>query len=681
MPTVDTPLSSLLNGVSQQAASLRHPTQCEEMINFLPDLAKGLIKRPPFRHIAEIMATAPSENLFVHWVNRGPGAQYFLVIENGDLNVYGTDGSAEALAFPDGKAYLTATNPRAAFKAVTVADYTFILNTEKTVTMRAATNGDTLTGTVQTFSDLPASPSTGNVYKIQGDESSDFTTYYVKYDGSVWVETIEPGEKLGFDTTTMPHVLIPGVTWSFEEGGWTDRVVGDDVSAPEPSFVDKTIRDIFFWRNRLGFLADEYLILSRVGTAPDGYFSFWPETVQQVLDSDPIDKGSPHEELSLFDHAVPFDEELLILSAEAQFIVSTGGQPASPQSVDIDVVTQFTTETAARPVVAGRNMYYIADHGDYAGMREFFVDADTDTEDAADVTAHVPRFIPAGVFQLGANSNEDLIVALTSGDPNRIYHYKYFWDEDRKAQSAWGYWELADGDDIQFIKMVGSTMWVVVKRSDGVFLEKATFKSDESISDLGFEVHLDRRQQLTGVYSSGTGLTTWTLPYTDTDAYNVVLGAAFTGNKGRSLATSRPTSTTITAAGDWSASTAWVGKPYTARYRFSEQFYRSGREKQVARVDGRLQLYWMLVRYATSGYFRAEVVVGGTTYTYPFTGRVLGASVTLGSPSIATGSFRIPIMSSASEVTIDLINDSYLPSVFLSARWRGLFTPATVIPV
>ena len=36
----------------------------------------------------------------------------------------------------------------------------------------------------------------------------------------------------------------------------------------------------------------------------------------------------------------------------------------------------------------------------FTGVREFFVASDTDTKKADDITANVPKFIPANVFKL-----------------------------------------------------------------------------------------------------------------------------------------------------------------------------------------------------------------------------------------------------------------------------------------
>ena len=44
---------------------------------------------------------------------------------------------------------------------------------------------------------------------------------------------------------------------------WGNRTCGDLDTAPDPSFIGFPINDVFIFKNRLGFLADENVILSQ----------------------------------------------------------------------------------------------------------------------------------------------------------------------------------------------------------------------------------------------------------------------------------------------------------------------------------------------------------------------------------------------------------------------------------
>ena len=70
---------------------------------------------------------------------------------------------------------------------------------------------------------------------------------------------------------------------------WGERTVGDDNSAPKPSFIGHKINNVFFFRNRLGFLANDNVILSTVSK----FFQFFPETVLTVIDLSLIHISEP----------------------------------------------------------------------------------------------------------------------------------------------------------------------------------------------------------------------------------------------------------------------------------------------------------------------------------------------------------------------------------------------------
>ena len=103
--------------------------------------------------------------------------------------------------------------------------------------------------------------------KVSGDNQKAQDDYYVKYNDGVWKETNEPGSLTQLDASTMPHKLakLPNGNFTFNTAVYAERKVGDDDTNPFPSFVDFTISDIFFHRNRLGLLADENIIFGRAG--------------------------------------------------------------------------------------------------------------------------------------------------------------------------------------------------------------------------------------------------------------------------------------------------------------------------------------------------------------------------------------------------------------------------------
>lgn len=119
-------IASLLNGISHQPAILRSPDQTEDEVNTWGSLANGLGRRPPTKHIAELDVPG-IEDAFVHQINRDAAERYLVVIGDGTIKVFDlTTGDEKTVATPFGTDYLV--GPARAFRATTVADYTFIVN-------------------------------------------------------------------------------------------------------------------------------------------------------------------------------------------------------------------------------------------------------------------------------------------------------------------------------------------------------------------------------------------------------------------------------------------------------------------------------------------------------------------------------------------------------------------------
>ena len=171
----------------------------------------------------------------------------------------------------------------------------------------------------QRFTNLPASAPEGFTVKITGEKGSNTDDYYVRYDAKlqVWRECVRPGLKNHIKNSTMPHVLVREAdgTFTFKEAEWNAREAGDEDSNPLPSFIDNTINDIFYHRNRLGFLSGENVILTRSAD----FFNFWMASAMEIQDTDPIDLAVSDNKIATLYHAVPFDAELILFSKDAQF--------------------------------------------------------------------------------------------------------------------------------------------------------------------------------------------------------------------------------------------------------------------------------------------------------------------------------------------------------------------------
>ena len=173
MPLINTAVPNLIQGVSQQSDATRFAGQCDEQENALSSVADGLKKRPNTRHVARLLTSAIDSNSFVHFINRSDSEKYVIIHDGTHLRAYNAISGEEAsiqvgtniykdsftstevtahnnatpantttyvaTGYPVSLTYLETTTPRQLLKAVTVADSSFLLNTNNTVQAKSAT--------------------------------------------------------------------------------------------------------------------------------------------------------------------------------------------------------------------------------------------------------------------------------------------------------------------------------------------------------------------------------------------------------------------------------------------------------------------------------------------------------------------------------------------------------------
>jgi hypothetical protein len=716
-------IPALFNGVSQQPPTLRLPSQAEEVINAYPTVIDGVRKRPPLEHVARITPGSYG-TAHVHLINRDVAERYIVVVTNGDLKVYDVNGVEKTVAFPEGKAYLTLAGGATAnesFSVVSIADYSFVINKTKVVATKTAptttptgyanwyapsgwgpvtanpTNyynaaQGTYRGVKQAFADLPkptdtVPPAEGDVWRVQGLDSNAFGAYYVVRRSGVWEETHAPGaNSLALDEATMPWALIRlgDGTFTFTKFAWKVRKVGDSDTNPPPTFVGKTLADVFYYKNRLGFVCDENVVLSASGD----YGQFWRQTVTDLLDSDVVDVAVSTAKVSALRFAVPMNNALMLFADQSQFRVNAGSDGLTPNSVSIDTASEFEMNLKARPVGIGTEIYFVTEAGSYSRVREYFVDPEALSNDASDITAHVPRYLPKNITKLAGNANEDVLFALSADTPNRIYVYKFFWNTDGKAQQAWSYWEFSTEDTILSIEALENNLYAVVQRTDGVYIHRLNVQTGAITGDLDYQVLLDRLASVpVGVYVGGTNKTEWTLPYpvavADRSKVRLVRGSAFTGEV---LSLIDPAtyqwvdSDTLTATGNHADGPVWAGLAYEMRFTFSEPFM----ETQAGSVTtGRLMLRTFVVYFQDTAFFKTSVAPYGTdplvesivpSAESDFTGKTLGdAHLLTNTPIFSTGKYAFQVYGDSRVAKITLINDSHVQSKFVSAEWEALY--------
>ena len=360
--------------------------------------------------------------------------------------------------------------------------------------------------TVATFTTLPKYCQENFTIAVIGDNQKREDNFYVRYDGTntagSWKECPAPSrpnasQYHSFTASTMPHTLIQNgdESFSFTTGTWDERKAGDDDTNPFPSFVGGKINDVFFHRNRLGFLSDENVIFSEA----NGYFNFFRTTVRSLLDSAPIDVAVSQNEVSILKAAIPFQEQLLLFSELNQFTLSAD-QLLTPAEVSIDTSTSFECDLTANPVGAGNSVFFGTKAGSFAGVREYYTDNSTEIKDATLVTQHVPYYLKGNIRRMVASTNEDMLICLTSSVKSEAYIYKYYDSSSERLQSSWSKWVF----DTDIVDMSFNNSDLYITFSDGRF-EKMDLS--QQAPEISFVVTNDIKADLTPTAAINTTYT------------------------------------------------------------------------------------------------------------------------------------------------------------------------------
>lgn len=541
---------------------------------------------------------------------------------------------------------------------------------------------------VSNINKLPVSAPDGYILKIAGRTSgSSDDDYYVKWDTRTnnWKECAGMGVKYHIKPSTMPWGLIREAdgTFTFKMLTWDDREAGDEDSNPDPSFIGNTINDIFFYRNRLGLISGENIILSESAS----FFNFWFKSAAAVADTDVIDVAVSDTKVINLTHAIPFSRELILFSREGQFVLSSDGT-MTPKSVKCDKITGFTYATNVAPINIGANIFFFNTRVDYGALMRFYTVQDVaDLKDAEDTSGHVPSYLPKDVIRLSGNTTFDLVTLVNKS--NEVYVYKYIIQNNQNIQQSWSKWDFRDTNKVILAEVIDDTIWVI--RVDTVdnnryYLEKLSLKNNiKDFSEEPYRCFLDHKI-ITNVptgdryYDDYHNTTSFSLSdvysgYEHTNSSDA--GYAIVDLNGYIHDFDDDTHV-ITLSGDWRGTRIVVGQKIESLYQLStiKIKYNNGANGVISENEGRLQLRYFWFNFADSGVFSVHIrdVLRNQEYVYKSTSKYFSKSDnTIGSIRLHTGRFKFPVQRDAEAVSITVTDDNPLPLTLVSGGWEGLY--------
>ena len=470
-------VTSLNQGISKQAASLRYPAQVADAENVDFTVVDGARKRPGGVSIRTLGSGVQANSTYrMHHIERddeeeyaivyGPqaGGFYLKIVELASGDVATITENDNALDYL-GENGATVDDLR----FVTVADTTFIVNTKKPTGV--ASNGVSIdratmpiqlqrTGTSPlafTVSQTPfgersffqqvlrgssSSGISGNFKLRYSPGSVNYTTENIPYNASAEdVQVALQGDGTANNPGIAPFpfgkVICTGgplpegdifinistdlevnelIAVSAQPTGASytiDR--GSDSRDPAPQFIRNSlpIRDITFFRNRLCFASDEFLAFSR----SDDVYQFYLTSPLAVTDADPIELQISATDVNIIENVTPFRNTLVVLTkAGRQFELRVDGA-FTPDTAAITQSTAYDTQLA-RPAMIGNRLYMAGTNDKFSSFLEYYYEETFATNTARIISEHVDTLIPPDIKRIAAcPTNEQVVVfPATTGD-------------------------------------------------------------------------------------------------------------------------------------------------------------------------------------------------------------------------------------------------------------------------
>ena len=320
-------------------------------------------------------------------------------------------------------------------------------------------------------------------------------TYYAKFvandtSGSApyfgsgnWVETLKPGETKGVTEATMPHHLyttaknvfsfsaINGLQHNGSAGAegtlaarkWKARLVGDDTTNEDPSFVGTTIQQAFFYNNRLGFLTGDNVATSQAGD----HYNFYMASAQTTTDADPIDLSCSSTRPANLHAIIPSAGGLLLFSQNQQFMLFSADGNLKPSTAIIRTISNYKMDTDIDPIDIGTHVNFISKTHTTAGFTRIFSLTPAGAgapPQVVDIGRVVAEYVPVTIDSMTA-STQNSFITMYGKTSDKAYFFRTYSDGERDLMQSWFTWQLPG--NIHYLTTDSDTLYSVVKTGSG----------------------------------------------------------------------------------------------------------------------------------------------------------------------------------------------------------------------
>jgi len=553
---------------------------------------------------------------------------------------------------------------------------------------------------IGTSARLPLQCRNGYIVKIESSAGNDFDNIYVKFttdngqnNGTgTWQECLAPGLVYELDASTLPHQLVRQAdgTFSFNTVSWVIRKVGDDDTNPIPTFVGKTITDLFFYRNRFGFLSSDSVILSKAGD----FFNFFATSALTATADDPIDIAASSTRPVFLNYVSPSSIGLVLYGQNEQFLLSTDSDILSPLSSKINTLSSYESDSSLHSVSLGTSQAFVSKTPLYTRLFELFDVSDEKPPVFRDNTQSVPELIPSSVDSIISSPGLSM-VSLASSQESTVYQFKYFNTSEKREIQTWYKWELTGKilhqyfDDNEYFA-------VVFNPANEVFLN--SYDMNQSSENGFLKLNSGERTDVCldswyvnphRTYTTLTNITKIYLPFdhfTGSSLNVLVLGGLIGSASGLSNqsvgAVLAPTvqgsagNYFVEIKDDYRGRDLIIGYKYDMKITMPRFFVYTQTEGMTANDSvSDLIIHRLNVSCGLSGTVTYNVDIKGLDTHSNVISRTFPNQYPLNSVNLAAESLHVvPVYQRNKNLTVEIVGDTPMPVSILSIDWEGRYT-------
>lgn len=543
---------------------------------------------------------------------------------------------------------------------------------------------DQTSASVDTFDDLPASPSNGAVHRTVADYLFEPAGIYVFYSGAVHANAngyfpesnnwhrIPKSEqaKARYDATKMPHRIVYD-----EDAGsltlltcpWRQRISGTAASNRRMPWtqgelgVTGKLAAVEFQHGRLFLIGDRHVTASR----KDDFFNLFVDNVNAVNDSDRIASNITQSGVGKVLHSAVCGESLLIVAENAQLEYGSGDQPLTNSNGRTHLITDFQARDI-QPATGPGVVVIVDEFGDVHQYAHLGADAGIVYQ--ALLTAQKPRLLDNKTVKRLYRLGNTTIITIDEDD---ALINDSFTVQGEIVQSAWG--EFGTWEPPVFFDSWAGEMRIITRRADstnGYSMLSYVHRQIPPPEDMTYQPRLDRLElvQATAMtYDEGSNRTT--IPHTgrdgDADRTRMVVRS-----DGKIHAFVKPIAIDDDGnpqfKGDWTDSDQYIGFTFSASITLSKLYPRLTSQAFSTQDI-------TVFHFESSDYVFTYVSAHGETSTQPWQAARVDI-IEIGEPMLETGHKLFGISGDPSKLEITLSSDSPGQCAWLAVEYVLLKT-------